>query len=408
MIELCPIICREGAIAILTILRDAGFETYFAGGCVRDRLLSAAPTEYDIATSARPEEIKKLFPKARSVGEAFGVMLVRSHDIMYDVATFRSDGPYSDSRHPDNIQFSTAKEDAQRRDFTINGIFEDPIANVLIDYVGGEQDLELRLVRAIGEPRERFAEDHLRMLRAIRFSSRFEFSIDIDTAEAIRELSNELEGISRERIGEEIRKMLTHPNRGVAAWELQYLGLDRIILAEESCMNAPTRLGRLTSNSTYATALAAWILDRNDREGGIFKVAAHWREQLQLSNKVANSLEVILHIHQTLYTWESLGVAKQKRLASAVEFMNALAIIQSEDRATFIYIKRSLSTLEKTGLAPERLIDGNELIKSGVEPSSALGEILEAVYDAQLEGTVSNKEEAITLAIAIYRDLLDS
>ncbi|HIA71223.1 MAG TPA: CCA tRNA nucleotidyltransferase [Phycisphaerales bacterium] len=408
MNEICPIICRKGAIAILTKLRDAGFETYFAGGCVRDRLLCAAPTEYDIATSAKPEEIKKLFPKARSVGEAFGVMLVRSHELMYDVATFRSDGPYSDSRHPDSIQFSTAKEDAQRRDFTINGIFEDPIDNVLIDFVGGEQDLELRLVRAIGEPRERFAEDHLRMLRAIRFSSRFEFSIDVDTAEAIRELSNELAGISRERIGEEIKKMLTHPNRGVAAWELQYLGLDRIILSEESCMNAPTRLGRLTTNSTYATALAAWILDRNGSEGAIFEVASHWREQLQLSNKVANSLEEILQIHQTLYAWESLGVAKQKRIASAIEFINALAIIQSEDRATFIYIKRCLSTLEKTGLAPERLIDGNELIKSGIQPSSALGDILEAVYDAQLEGTISNKKEAITLAIAIYRDLLDS
>ena len=408
MSDVCPIISRKGAIAILTTLRTAGFETYFAGGCVRDRLLSAAPTEYDIATSAKPEDIKKLFPKARSVGEAFGVMLVRSHELMYDVATFRSDGPYSDSRHPDKIQFCSAKEDAQRRDFTINGIFEDPIENKLIDYVEGEHDLELRTVRAIGNPRERFAEDHLRMLRAIRFSSHFEFSIDVETAEAIRELSNELTGISRERIGEEIKKMLVHHNRGVAAWELQYLGLDRVVLSEESCMNAPTRLGRLPANSSYATALAAWILDRNGSEGDIFNVATHWQEQLQLSNKVACSLQEILHIHQSLFSWESLGVAKQKRIASAAEFVNALAIIQSEDRATFIHIKRSLNMLEKTGLAPNRLIDGHELIESGIQPSAALGEILDAVYDAQLEGSIKTKLEAKTLALAIYHDLLDS
>ncbi len=173
MNEICPIESRNGAIAILKQLREAGFETYFAGGCVRDRLLSDTPTEYDIATSARPEDIKNIFPKARSVGESFGVMLIRRNEIMYDVATFRSDGPYSDHRHPDKVQFSDAEHDAQRRDFTINGMFEDPIDETIIDFVNGKADVDARLIRAIGNPLQRIQEDHLRMLRAIRFSSRF-------------------------------------------------------------------------------------------------------------------------------------------------------------------------------------------------------------------------------------------
>ena len=180
MNHICPIECRHGAIEILEILRSAGFETYFAGGCVRDRLLSSAPTEYDIATSARPDDISKLFPKARSVGESFGVMIVRKNSSMYDVATFRSDGPYSDKRHPDEITFSDAKHDALRRDFTINGMFEDPIEDKIIDFVGGKEDLQNRIIKSIGDPNERISEDHLRMLRAIRFASRFEFSIEAD------------------------------------------------------------------------------------------------------------------------------------------------------------------------------------------------------------------------------------
>ena len=285
MSEVCPIEARQGALEVLKTLRHAGFETYFAGGCVRDRLLSSAPTEYDIATAARPDDITSLFPKARSVGASFGVMLVRSGQHMYDVATFRSDGPYTDKRHPDQIQFADAEQDALRRDFTINGMFEDPLEEKIIDFVGGVEDIENRIVRAIGDPNHRIAEDHLRMLRAIRFAARFEFSIESETGNAIRESSSALRGISKERIGEEVRKMLTNPNRGVAAWEMQYLGLDRIIFDEDSCMNAPTRTGRLPANATYATALAAWILDRYSSDSDVERVAMKWRAQLLLSNK---------------------------------------------------------------------------------------------------------------------------
>jgi len=407
MSENCPIECREGAISILTTLRKAGFETYFAGGCVRDRLLSSTPTEYDIATAARPDDIKKLFPKARSIGEAFGVMLIRSHQNMYDVATFRSDGPYSDNRHPDEIQFSDAEHDALRRDFTINGMFEDPIEDKIIDFVGGEDDMQQRIIKAIGNPYDRIGEDHLRMLRAIRFAARFEFSIEAETGNAIREHAEELVGISRERIGEEIRKMLTNQNRGVAAWEIQYLGLDRILFAEESCMNAPTRLGRLPSSASYATALAAWIFDRHTSNADLYEIAAKWRVQLLLSNRTFDELNEILTLHQQLYTWSTLGTAKQKRTVDSDQFFSALSIIQCEDRAMFVDIRRCISILEKTGISPNRLINGNDLLDAGVPPAETLGDVLEAVYDAQLEGAIGSKDEALSLALAIYKDFQD-
>ncbi len=408
MTQICPSECREGALSVLKTLREAGFETYFAGGCVRDRLLSSAPTEYDIATSARPNDIKTLFPKARNVGESFGVMLVRSHNNMYDVATFRSDGPYSDKRHPDKIQFSDAKHDALRRDFTINGMFEDPINEQIIDFVGGKDDIQNRMVKAIGDPHQRITEDHLRMLRAIRFAARFEFTIDSDTGDAIREHSLKLSGISRERIGDEVRKMLTNQNRGVAAWEMQYLGLDRAIFAEESCMNAPTRLGRLPSNATYATALAAWIFDRHSSNKDIHEIASQWHSQLLLSNKIHDALHEILELHHQLYTWDTLGTAKQKRTAASKQCSNALSIIQCEDRPTFVHIRRIISLLEREGISPDPFINGNDLLEAGVPPTSTLGTVLEAVYDAQLEGSLRTKEEAIELALAIYRDFQGS
>ncbi len=404
MSQLCPIECRNGALAILQVLRDAGFETYFAGGCVRDRLLSIAPTEYDIATSARPDDIKTLFPKARSVGESFGVMLVRSHNTMYDVATFRSDGPYSDNRHPDKINFSDAKHDALRRDFTINGLFEDPITEKIIDFVGGKEDLERRLIKAIGNPHDRIAEDHLRMLRAIRFAACFEFTIDSETGDAIREQSHKLTGVSRERIGEEIKKMLTNQNRGVAAWEIQYLGLDRIVFAEESCMNAPTRLGRLPACATYATALAAWIFDRHSHTADIHSIARNWQTQLLLSNRVYSELLEILKLHQQLYSWETLGTARRKRTAASEQCSSALSIIQCEDRPMFVHIRRIIAELEREGVSPTPFINGNDLLEAGIPPSSLLGRALEAVYDAQLEGSIQSQKEAIDLAKAIYRD----
>ena len=403
----CPIEARKGATEVLQTLRDAGFETYFAGGCVRDRLLCAAPTEYDIATAARPDHIRKMFPNSKSVGEAFGVMLVRKNEYFYDIATFRSDGGYDDHRHPTTVHFTDAKHDARRRDFTINGLFEDPIEDKVIDFVGGEEDLSARIVRAIGDPRQRLAEDHLRMLRAVRFAACFSFSIESETADAIREHAPNLAGVSRERIGGEIRRMLTHPNRGVASWEIQYLGLDTAVLGEDSILSAPTRVGRLPASSDFATALAAWALDRHSVEADLQAVSTNWRKQLLLSNREYAAMQEILLLHERLTTWDSLGVAKQKRLASAIRFPSALAILQAEDRPAFVHLKQAIAKLLPSGHAPDPLVTGDDLIASGMRQSTAIGTILEAVYDAQLEGGVQTKEQAMTLANAIAREISD-
>ena len=403
-----PEVCRNGAISILRKLREAGHETYFAGGCVRDRLLSGSPVEYDIATNATPEDIKKVFPKARSVGEAFGVMLVRRNDVMYDVATFRSDGPYSDHRHPDAVQFSDAKHDAQRRDFTINGMFEDPIEETIIDYVDGQADIDARLIRAIGNPQDRIEEDHLRMLRAVRFAARFSFAIESETADAIRQKSEKLIGVSKERIGEEVKKMLLDEQRGVAAWELQYLGLDRFILGEPSCMNAPTRLGRLFNVTSYATALAAWLIDRHSNQCDEQSIANKWRDQLLLSNKVFEELKETLAIHKKLFDWDQLGTAAQKRIAASPVCDAAMTILHAEDSALFVHIRKAIIEHEKTGLAPGRLINGHDLLDAGLRPSPKLGDVLEAVYDAQLEGSISNRNDALRLAKAIYTEITDT
>jgi poly(A) polymerase len=260
---------REAAVEVVRRLAATGHVAYFAGGCVRDRLLGLAATDYDIATDARPDDVLRVFPRAQNVGQSFGVSLVRLGGHMIQVATFRTDGVYSDGRHPDEVTFSDAQHDAGRRDFTINGLFENPLTDEVIDYVGGRADLASKVVRAIGDAHARLREDQLRTLRAVRFAARFGFSIEPETADAIRASASELKGVSRERIGQEVRRMLADPNRAVAAWEMQYLGLDEAVLGEENRQVAPTRLGRLPDHADFPTALAAWLLDRRgDRSEG--------------------------------------------------------------------------------------------------------------------------------------------
>ncbi|MCH8006322.1 MAG: heparinase II/III family protein, partial [Planctomycetes bacterium] len=227
--------------------------------------MGVEPSDYDVASDARPEQVGALFGGAHRVGESFGVMLVSVMGHQIEVATFRSDGFYSDGRRPDTVTFSDASHDARRRDFTINGLFEDPLSGRVIDFVGGQADLEARLIKAIGDPEARLAEDQLRMLRAVRFAARFSFAIDTATAEAIRGGAEDLGRISRERIGQEVRRMLTDRNRAVAAREIQYLGLDAAVLGESHQTAAPTRLGRLMEQVAYPTALAAWMLDRAEQ-----------------------------------------------------------------------------------------------------------------------------------------------
>src|SRR5438132_61390 len=200
---------REDASAIVRRLRDAGHVAYFAGGCVRDMLLGLTPKDFDVATDAPPQRVRELFSNTQAVGAAFGVILVRHRTSVIEVATFRTDLQYKDGRRPEGVVFTTAEEDAKRRDFTINGLFMDPLdGDKVIDYVGGQEDLRSRTLRAIGEPNHRFEEDHLRLLRAVRFAARFDMTIEATTAQAIARHADHLKRISPERIAEELRMML--------------------------------------------------------------------------------------------------------------------------------------------------------------------------------------------------------
>jgi poly(A) polymerase len=422
---------REIATRVGKTLIEHGHEAYFAGGCVRDRLLGFEPDDYDIATSARPEDIGKIFRSAYGVGESFGVMLVRMSGVVTQVATFRTDGVYSDGRHPDQVTFSDAEHDAQRRDFTINALFEHPLTGAIIDYTGGQSDLRAKMIRAVGDPHARLREDNLRMLRAVRFAARFGFTIEEETAAAIQESAGALRGVSRERIGQEIRRMYTHANRAVAAWEMQYLGLDEPVLLEHRKTVAPTRLGRLPDSVQLATCLAAWLLDRHERVAGganssqhagdrpmrvsgggpnghgvpdvtdepIDDIVRRWSSSLVLSNAESSDLMHTLEIYQKLrQDWWSEGVARQKRIASQPQFEQALLILQAIDRQAFIDVRRQTLRLAETELQPEPLIDGEDLKALGIKPGPVFRRVLEAVYDAQLEGTVKDRESALRLA----------
>ena len=391
---------REAAVEVVSRLVEKGHVAYFAGGCVRDRLMGHEPTDYDVATNAKPSDVAAIFPRVQTVGESFGVMLVRLRRHVIQVATFRTEGVYSDGRRPDSVEFTDAQHDASRRDFTINGLFENPLTGEVIDYVGGKSDLEARLIRAIGDAHARLREDRLRMLRAVRFAARFGFSIHPDTADAIRTGAEQLQGVSRERIGQEIKRMLTDSNRAVAAWEIQSLGLDSQVLQEPSRRTALPRLSGLPDDACFPNALAAWLLDRHDGDSDTaLQIAGGWSEALVLSNEERDAMIAALSAYFTLMTsWQRLGIAKQKRLAASAGFDQAMLLLQATDRERFVDVRRRVVELSKSQIAPPPLIDGSDLISLGMKPGPPFSRVLNAVYDAQLEGALQTKAEALEMA----------
>ncbi len=401
---------REAAARVAVTLRDAGHETYFAGGCVRDHLLGLEPADVDVATAAVPEEVGRLFPKARGVGAHFGVMLVPSGGRMIEVATFRSDGAYHDGRRPVEVSFGSAEADAQRRDFTINGLFEDPVSGRIIDFVGGREDLQTRTLRAIGDPEARFEEDRLRMLRAIRFAARFELVIDAGTSAAIAARADRLGAVSRERVGHELRRMLDHSSRAVAAAHLESLGLDLAVLGASRTDPAGTlaRVRALGATAGWEDALAAWELDRGTIASDPVAASSavdRLVEALVLSNQEREDLLGMLRVRHTLIeAWPDLGVAGRKRLAGTPIFPRGLGLLATEmpDRAGAI--GREVEELAATGIAPPPLLSGDDLLQAGLPPGPAFREILDAVYDAQLEGRVSDREAALRMGLSRHSE----
>jgi len=479
---------RNAAMAIVRTLRGKGHTAYFAGGCVRDALLGAEPVDFDIATSARPEQVQTLFRQTAAVGASFGVVLVREQGVTVEVATFRSDGPYSDKRRPDRVEFADAEHDAQRRDFTINALFLDPLVGGpalragrggsafqteedvgdgserhgsasgatkthgsesratgndvpgIIDFVGGLDDLRAGLIRAVGDPEQRLAEDHLRALRAVRFAARYRFEIEPTTAAAIGAHATDLAGVSCERIGEEFRRMMDHPSRARAVGLLKKLGLDGVLLGEggggagdEGSVLAalqspglqaggmsekhrgaqtdplPTEVGGSEGGGasegrvSFASCLAAIAFDRAEvgSPAMIPALVRRWRKSLCLTNDESTRLrDVLFGVTEMATAWQNLPLSHRKRRAASLWFEEALAVTAARDPRLGSTIRADVEELaaDGIGLAPPPLLDGTDLLGLGLEPGPVFALVLTAVYDAQLEGRVQQKADALALA----------
>lgn len=400
-----PGLARQRAVGVVRVLQKAGHRALFAGGCVRDELLGLHPTDYDVATDATPDQISALFRSTAHVGAHFGVVIVRTGEgAGVEVATFRRDGPYTDFRRPDQVEFATEAEDARRRDFTINALFLDPLAAAdsqsihghIVDHVGGVADLNARIVRAVGRAEDRLREDHLRALRAVRFAARFAYDIEPETASAIRDHAGQLRGVSVERIGQEVRRMLAHPTRARATTLITDLGMEAPVLGATST-HPLIRLAGLPPEAPFEWALAAWIIDRDGEAAD----TRPYRRALCLSNDEHRLVTAIVEITALFEgEWSALGVAAQKRLASREGFEGAVAVMGAHDPMTKADVQARVEELSLTpgGISPIPLLAGDELIAMGFRPGPSFSAVLREVYDAQLEGKISDLDDAKALA----------
>jgi poly(A) polymerase len=432
---------REFAISVVKRLQEAGHEALFAGGCVRDELLGMAPQDYDVATSALPDQVQKLFRRTFAVGASFGVIEVvgPSTDDGYvktQVATFRTDVSYSDGRRPDQVVFTTAYEDAQRRDFTINGMFYDPIQERLLDYVGGQADLEAKILRAIGEPRLRFTEDKLRMLRAARLATRFGLMLDPATADAIRAMAPQIGAVSAERIAEELRQLLVHPRRAQGVNLMFELGLVHALFPElvpmkglpQGLPSAPAGdlwthvlsvLERLSPDVSFTLAMAALLHDVGKprtiaRLGDRYTFYHHEHvgaemsvrisDRLKLSNAERDRIAWLVDKHQFLCDVKSMRTSKLKttlahpgiRELLALHRADALAWGRSTEHVE--YCEGLLAEWSTEELNPPPFLTGHDLIRRGYRPGPAFKRILDAVREAQLDGAIKSTSQAWEIA----------
>ncbi|QEG35177.1 CCA tRNA nucleotidyltransferase [Bythopirellula goksoeyrii] len=404
---------REHALQIVKKLREAGFEALWAGGCVRDQLLGREPKDYDVATNARPEEIQALFGKRKTlaIGAAFGVIGVhcgRGHEPI-EVATFRADGSYLDGRHPQSVVFTTAEHDAERRDFTINGLFFDPIAEQVIDYVEGQADLEREVVRAIGNPRDRFTEDKLRMLRAVRFATTFDFEIEPATLAAIQEMASEVIVVSAERIGAEFERILTHPRRGEGLQLLHHSGLLRPVLpelADNADSSSPQWqetlqvLGRLESDN-LSTCLAA-LLHKTYEPRVVAACGRRFRwsnKQIDLAVWLVTNLDMVGRADTV--PWPQLqrtlvheGASELVALGTAVFGAEQIGVQHCSAKMA----------LPEDQLNPPLLLTGDDLVEKGLTPGPYFAMLLTAVRDSQLEDHIASADEAWALVEELMRN----
>jgi poly(A) polymerase len=443
------------ATSIVQTLRRRGFEAYLAGGCVRDLLLKREPSDYDVATSATPMQVMNTFPETYAVGAQFGVVLVplpgapsassvqaglgspeASSGTSYavEVATFRSDLGYSDGRHPDEVRFSKdPREDVARRDFTINGMMLDPLTGEVLDFVGGRRDLEAGIIRAIGDPERRFAEDKLRMLRAVRFAARFNFAIDAGTRTAIQRLAQEIHVVSRERVRDELTKILTEGYARRAFLLLDDNGLLKEVLPEISAMKGVEQppefhpegdvfihtLMLLDNLPDPCPATLAWgallhdvgkpatfrrAPDRIRFDGHVdvgVKIAEEICERLRFSNHDAAHVLALVDNHMRFGHVTRMKESTLKKFLRMPHFDEHLALHRADSLAshrnltTYELVREKLTEIPPEKMRPTGLITGDDLIAAGYQPGPRFREILEAVEDAQLEGRLLSSDAAM-------------
>jgi poly(A) polymerase len=366
-------------------LREHGYESWLVGGCVRDLLLRREPMDCDVSTSAHPDRIQELFPGAMLVGAHFGVVLVKYERAQVEVATFRSDGHYSDGRRPDRVTFETdVKKDLMRRDFTINALLMDPATSEIHDFVGGRADLDARLIRAIGNPRERFREDHLRMMRAVRFAARFGFAIESGTWEAIREEKESIVRISIERITAELARILTEGGAAVGMAMLRECGLLDFILPEAGSFEI---LARLRSPG-FEQALASVLLEANSE-----------MECLRLSNDERDRVLAFIDNHPSFGRLHEMSVSERKRFLRMNGFDQQLELYRAAvaGDSRYEYVRSLRDSMTDEMLWPRRLLTGDDLKELGVPAGPRFAELLTALEDAQLEGKIGTRAEAEAL-----------
>jgi len=436
---------RQAAARIVERLRVAGHAAFFAGGCVRDLLLNREPSDFDVATGATPDVVLSTFPRTFAVGAQFGVVLVsdatEDGEILTEVATFRSDGSYSDGRRPDSVRYTTsAEQDVLRRDFTINGMMLDPthsgdLQSAVLDFVGGVEDLKAGIIRAIGEPERRFAEDKLRMVRAVRFAARFGFAIEARTLRAIQSLANEIDQVSPERVRDELTRMLTEGAARRAFELLDETGLLMQILPEIARMKGVEQppqfhpegdvwihtlmlLEQLPGGCSPTLAWGTLLHDvgkpptfrrapdriRFDSHAAIgTRMAEAICRRLRMSNSDTEQVAALVANHMRFADVEKMRASTLKRFFRLERFDEHLALHRMDslashgDLSLYDFAKRHYEAAEPEHIRPAPLLTGDDLIALGYRPGAEFRRMLTMVEDAQLEGSLHAREEALAL-----------
>ncbi|TLD40105.1 MAG: tRNA nucleotidyltransferase [Candidatus Jettenia ecosi] len=422
---------KQHAVQIVQTLQEHGYKAFLAGGCVRDMIMGKESFDYDIATDAMPHDVIRIFQKTIPVGIQFGVIIVVKEGHNFEVATFRTEDSYSDGRHPDRISFSTPENDVKRRDFTMNGLLYDPVKDEILDYVGGRKDIEAGIVRTIGNPIERFTEDRLRMIRAVRFACRFHFSIHKDTQQAIIQLAPQIHMVSAERVREELEKIITGPNPHIGIKLLEELHLLQEILPEVSNTRGVQQpenfhpegdvfihtLLALSKMENPSWTLAMGVLLHDIGKAVTFTVTDRIRFNLHekvgadMATKICDRLKTsaddkeriswLVLKHLCFKDAQKMRLNKLKRLFAEegypelAELSRADALASSGDLSDYDYCQEMFQKLSREEVKPEPLITGYNLIAMGLKPSPLFKEILTKIEDEQLDGNLTTKEAAI-------------